>query len=149
MSDHILGLRKAKGAGWATGVVHARVRHGEAALELRGASYHLTLRNALEALGEPDRLNGHGGVSATFLGATAGLAARDAILRNFLATPGAVLGQLYRAAYTGVGRARLGGLTQRDWARRAGVSVSTIRRILNGSQAPSLSTARRLLEALQ
>ena len=141
MSDHILGLRKAKGAGWATGVVHARVRHGEAALELRGARYHLTLREALEALGEPERLNGHGGVTSAFLGATAGLAARDAILRDFLADPGATLYAVYRLALVPG--------TRKAWARRAGVDYSTLRRVLKGDQRPSLETARKLLEALQ
>lgn len=149
LSEHIIGVRKANGAGWVTGVVHARVRRGKAALELRGTSYSLTLQGALESLGDPRRLNGHGGVSSAFLGATAGLASRDAILRDFLAEPGRVLSQLYQDVRTAAVHRPTPPPSRKEWARRAGVNVSTVRRILNGTQRPSLETARRLLEALQ
>lgn len=146
VSDHILGVRKANGPGWVTGVVHARVRHGKAALELRGTSYALTLQGALESLATPERLNGHGGVASELLGATAGLDARELILRAFLNDPG---GTLLRLSIYDDGVEVRYKLTRKDWARRSGVNVSTIRRILHGSQQPSLATARRLLEALQ
>lgn len=139
MSDHILGLRKAKGVGWTTGVVHARVRHGQAALELRGTHHHLTLRDALESLPTRERLNGHGGVVSDLLGATAGPDARDQILRDFLDDPGSVLISLWLGSQ----------ISRVEWARRARVNVSTLRRVLNGTQRPSFDTARRMLEALQ
>lgn len=141
MADHIIGLRKARGVGWETGVVHARVRHGAPALELRAVRYSLTLQTALESLGTPERLNGHAGCAGDVLGATAGLAARELILRDFLAYPGATLLGLHH----GGGHV----MTRRKWAERAGVSARQLRRILKGEARPSLDTARKLLEALQ
>jgi hypothetical protein len=139
MSDHVMGVRKEPGGGWAVGTVHARVRHGKAALELRRPRYVATLRAALEALGDPRVLNGHGGTSSSLLGGTAGLVESAGVLREILAHPGRALAAVHQAT----------GITQREWARRSGVSVTTIGRVVRGSQAPTHRTVARLLEALQ
>jgi DNA-binding XRE family transcriptional regulator len=138
-SAPILGVRKARTTGWTSGVVHLRERHGKPGLELRAARHHVTLRMALESLGTADRVNGHGGCESDLLAGTAGAEAADRLLRDFLAAPGETLESI---------RLELG-LSRAEWSRRSGVHRRTIRRITHEGQVPLLTTARRLLEALQ
>lgn len=141
---HILGLRKNKHGGWTTGVVHARVRRGEPALELRASKHYKTLRIALDSFEDADRLNGHGGCSSSLLGGTAGLESREAIIRDILGNPGAALRTVWEST----------GITKAEWSRRSGISVRTIDRVCGtdttpASQSPNSRTVEALLEALQ
>ncbi len=141
MSNHILGLRHQPNGTWATGVVHARVRHGKAALELRGTAHHPTLRIALESFGSPRRLNGHAGVSSDVLGGTAGVGVSATILSRILADPGGALLEVWENLPEPISKA--------EWARRSGISTRTIQRVTKREQRPNFQTVRKLLAALQ
>jgi len=141
MSEHIVGLRHQPNGTWATGVVHARVRHGKAALELRGTRYHPTLRIALDALESPDRLNGHGGCSSELLGGTAGAAPSAQVMTLILSDPGGALLSVWENLPEPI--------TKAEWSRRSGISTRTIQRVTKRQQRPNFQTVRKLLAALQ
>lgn len=133
-----MGVRK-EPTGWATGVVHPRIRRGRPDMELRSPRYALTLTTALRALEDPRHMNGHGGVASSLLCGTAGLHDVDTVLLHILKDPGTALDALRAGA----------GISQAEWSRRSGVDVRTIRRIVREGQEPLLSTVGKLLGALQ
>ena len=97
--------------GWMVGQVHARMRNGKPAVEIRRPQYFSFGTGAVTQAG----------------------------------MLGAVLSEPQRMLRYLSGHSKW---TQAQWAKRAGVDVRTIRRILNEGQEPSVRTLRKLLEAL-